>query len=139
MIVQGGLVKPMTARLGERRTLLLGLLCGATGFGIYGLAPNGVIYYCGIPIMAFWGLAGPSVQTLMTRRVGPSEQGQLQGSLGSLMGIAGLIGPAVFTETFAYFIGPRSDWHLPGAPLLLASLMLLTGAILAWRTTGSHR
>ncbi|MFO0731394.1 MAG: MFS transporter [Nitrospiraceae bacterium] len=114
MVVQGGLVKPITARLGERRTLLLGLLCGAVGFSIYGLAPSGLVYYCGIPIMAFWGLAGPSAQTLMTRRVSASEQGQLQGALGSLMGIAGLIGPGVFTETFAFFIGPRSDLHLPG-------------------------
>jgi DHA1 family tetracycline resistance protein-like MFS transporter len=139
MIVQGGLVKSMTARLGERRTLLLGLLCGAAGFCIYGLAPNGVLYYCGIPIMAFWGLAGPSAQTLMSRRVSTSEQGQLQGALGSLMGIAGLMGPVIFTETFAFFIGPRADWHLPGAPLLLASLMLVSAAILAWRTTGSRR
>ncbi len=137
MIVQGGLVRPITARLGERTTLLLGLSCGAIGFSIYGLAPNGMIYYCGIPIMAFWGLAGPSAQTLMTRRVGASEQGQLQGALGSLMGIAGLIGPGIFTGTFAYFIGPRADWHLPGAPLLLASLMLLIGAVLAWRATAA--
>lgn len=139
MVVQGGLVRPITARLGERRTLLLGLLCGAVGFSIYGLAPTGFFYYCGIPIMAFGGLAGPSAQTLMTRRVTSSEQGQLQGALGSLMGIAGLIGPAVFTETFAFFIGPRSDWHLPGAPLLLSALMLLVAAALAWRATSAQR
>ncbi|MBX3235875.1 MAG: TCR/Tet family MFS transporter [Nitrospiraceae bacterium] len=139
MVVQGGLVKPITARLGERRTLLLGLLCGAVGFSIYGLAPSGLVYYCGIPIMAFWGLAGPSAQTLMTRRVSASEQGQLQGALGSLMGIAGLIGPGVFTETFAFFIGPRSDLHLPGAPLLLSGVMLLVAAVLAWRATSAQR
>ena len=106
MIVQGTLVKPIAARFGERQALLTGLLCGAVGFAIYGLAPTGTIYYLGIPIMAFWGLAGPSAQALMTRRVGPSEQGQLQGAIASLMGIAGLIGPVLFTETFALFIGP---------------------------------
>jgi len=135
MIVQGTLVKPIAARFGERRALLAGLLCGATGFAIYGLAPTGTIYYLGIPIMACWGLAGPSAQALMTRRVGPSEQGQLQGAIASLMGIAGLIGPVIFTETFALFIGPGVDWHIPGAPFLLASLLLLLAAVLAWRAT----
>lgn len=136
MIVQGLLVRPITARLAERRTLIAGLLCGAVGFAIYGLAPTPTIYCLGIPVMAFWGLAGPSAQALMTRRVGPSEQGQLQGAIASLSGIAGLIGPSLFTQTFAAFIGPQAGWHLPGAPFLLATLLLLTGATLAWRATG---
>lgn len=135
MIVQGMLVRPITARLGERRTLLLGLLAGATGFAIYGLAPTPLIYCFGIPVMAFWGLAAPSAQVFMTRRVSPSEQGQLQGAIASLTGIAGLLGPTLFTQTFATFIGPQADWHLPGAPYLLSTLLLLIGAGTAWRAT----
>lgn len=135
MLVQGGLVKIVTAKWGERRTLLTGLLCGAVGFAIYGLAPRGWIYCLGIPIMAFWGLAGPAMQALMTRRVSLSEQGQLQGAIASLTGIAGLVGPSLFTQTFALFIGAQADWHLPGAPFLLASLLLLLGATIAWRST----
>jgi len=139
MIVQGVLVKPLTARFGERRTLLAGLLCGAVGFSIYGLAPNPVIYCLGIPIMAFWGLVGPSAQSLMTRRVGASEQGQLQGAIASLAGIAGLLGPSLFTLTFALFIDRLADWHLPGAPFLLAAGLLLLGWALAWRATAPER
>ena len=89
--------------------------------------------------MAFWGLAGPSAQSLMTSRVGQSEQGQLQGAIASLMGIAGLIGPVLFTETFALFIGPGVSWRIPGAPFLLASLLLLLAAGLAWRATARSR
>ena len=135
MIVQGGLVKIVTAKWGERRTLLTGLLCGAVGFAIYGLASKGWIYCLGIPIMAFWGLAGPAMQALMTCRVSLSEQGQLQGAIASLTGIAGLVGPSLFTQTFALFIGAQADWHLPGAPFLLASLLLLLGTTIAWRST----
>ena len=135
MIVQGGLVKIVTAKWGERRTLLTGLLCGAVGFAIYGLASKGWIYCLGIPIMAFWGLAGPAMQALMTRRVSLSEQGQLQGAIASLTGIAGLVGPSLFTQTFALFIGAQVDWHLPGAPFLLASLLVLLGTTIAWRST----
>lgn len=139
MIVQGLLMKPLTARFGERKTLLAGLCCGAIGFCVYGVATDGWIYCAGIPIMAFWGLAGPSAQGLMTNRVSASEQGQLQGAIAGLSGIAGLIGPGLFTQTFALFIGPRAGWHLPGAPFLLASFLLLLGMALAWRATrGGH-
>jgi DHA1 family tetracycline resistance protein-like MFS transporter len=70
----------------------------------------------------------------MSRLVGPSEQGQLQGANSSLMGIANLLGPAIFTQTFAFFIAPGTQWHLPGAPFLLASLLLLAAVVIAWRT-----
>ncbi|HZH02717.1 MAG TPA: TCR/Tet family MFS transporter [Myxococcaceae bacterium] len=135
MIVQGGLVRPVVAKLGERRALLLGLFCGAAGFSVYGLAETGHGFWAGVPLMALWGLSGPATQGLMTRYVDASEQGRLQGANSSIMGIAQLIGPAIFSLTFAYFIGPGTLWHLPGAPFLLAALLLLTAAGVAWRVT----
>jgi len=135
MIVQGGLVRPAVARLGERAALLAGLAFGAAGFALYGLAPTGSLFVVGVPVMALWGLTGPSVQALMTRRVGPTEQGRLQGANASLQSIAGLVGPGLFTQTFATCIGPRASWHLPGAPFLLAALLLVLATALAlWVT-----
>ncbi len=136
MIVQGGLIRPITARLGERRTLLAGSVSGAAGFFIYGMAPEGWMFCLGIPIMAFWGLAGPATQALMSRRVSPAEQGQLQGAIASINGVTGVIGPGLFTQVFAFFVGAGAGWHLPGAPFLLASLFLISAAAIAWRTTG---
>lgn len=135
MIVQGLLMRPLTARFGERKTLLAGLLSGAVGFAVYGVATDGWIYCAGIPIMAFLGLAGPSVQSFMSRRVSSSEQGQLQGAIAGLSGIAGLIGPGLFTQAFALFIGAQASWHLPGAPFLLASILLCVGMAIARRAT----
>jgi len=71
----------------------------------------------------------------MTRHVGPSEQGQLQGANSSLMGITGLIGPGLFTLTFASFIGGHREWGVPGAPFLLAALLMVIALVLAWRVT----
>jgi len=139
MIVQGGLVRPVTVWFGERLTLLGGLLSGATGFFMYGVAPEGWIFCLGIPIMAFWGLAGPATQALMSRRVSPREQGQLQGAIASINGVTGLIGPSLFTQVFAFFIGPSAGWSLAGAPFLLASLLLATAATISWRTTDPSR
>jgi DHA1 family tetracycline resistance protein-like MFS transporter len=133
MVVQGGIVKRVVADFGERHTLLAGLLFGVCGFAIYGLAPTGIIFWLGIPVFSLMGLYGPSSQGLMTRHVQPSQQGQLQGANNSIMGIAGVIGPGIFTLTFASFIGAQSDWHLPGAPFLLSALMLVAAFGLAWR------
>lgn len=130
-LVQGGLVRPLVARFGERGSLYLGLFCGAVGFGTYGLAPTGKAFWAGIPIMAFWGLSNPAIQGLMSSKVGPSEQGQLQGAAGSLRGISGLIGPTLFAQTFAFFISSSAPMLLPGAPFVLASLLLATALLLA--------
>jgi DHA1 family tetracycline resistance protein-like MFS transporter len=69
----------------------------------------------------------------MTRRVGASEQGRLQGANASIMGITGVFGPSLFATVFASFIGPRANVHLPGAPFLLASSLMVVGVAIAWR------
>ena len=135
LIVQGLLVKPMVRWLKERRAMAVGLIFGAIGFAIYGLAINGTLFWIGVPVMALWGIATPSLQTLMTSLVDGTEQGRLQGALASLVGLASLIGPLTFTQIFAVFISTRSSWGLPGAPFLLASALVLGAVLLGWRTT----
>ena len=110
---------------------MTGLIFGALGFAVYGLAPTGQWFWTGVPMMALWGLATPAAQGLMSRLVSPTEQGQLQGATGCTMGIAAMLGPTLFTRTFSHFIGPWAGWHLPGAPFLLAALLLGLAALLA--------
>jgi DHA1 family tetracycline resistance protein-like MFS transporter len=135
IIVQGGVVGAVTTRFGERAALMIGLAFGIAGFAVFGLATTGIGFWLGIPLMALWGLAGPASMGLMSRRVSGSEQGALQGANGSIMGIANLIGPIVFTQTFAAAIGSGRLWQLPGAPFLLAALLLVAAAIMGWRVT----
>jgi len=129
-VVQGLLIAPIVGRIGARRALMLGLLMGALGMAIYGLAPTGPWFYLGAPIMALWGLAGPALQEMMSGQVSPSEQGQLQGANSSSRSITGLLGPALFTGTFAWLLG----W-LPGAPFLLSAALLVAAAGLSWLVT----
>jgi len=129
-VVQGALVGPVVARLGERTTLLLGLLCGALGMAIYGLSPTGLLFLAGVPTMALWGLSGPAIMGLMSRLVSPSEQGQLQGANTSLSSVAGLIGPGIFAVTFSGLLE-----QLPGAAFDLAALILLGACAVALMVT----
>ena len=133
VIVQAGLVGKAVHALGERRALMLGLGCGAIGFGIYGFAEVGWMFLVGLPVSAVWGLAAPSTQALITRQVGPEVQGRIQGALMSLVSLAGIIGPVVFAGSFGYFIDDRAPVHLPGAPFLIAGLLLAIAVGIAWR------
>jgi MFS transporter, DHA1 family, tetracycline resistance protein len=135
VIVQGGLVRPLVARFGERRVLLTGMAGGIAGYAIFGLAAGPTMFWVGLPIFGLMGLFNPSLQALMTRRVSPSDQGQLQGINGSFMGLTGIVGPGLFTWTFAFAIGPRTTGHFPGAPFLLASVLLTVAWVIAWRVT----
>src|ERR1700744_5317092 len=139
MAVQGLGIGPIVRRFGERRALLLGLGCGAIGFLIFGAAPTGVLFWLGIPVMALWGVAGAATQALTTRLVTPEQQGQLQGATASVQSVSQLLGPFLFTLTFAYFIGARAPLTLPGAPFLLAAGLLLLALWMAARTTAAMR
>jgi DHA1 family tetracycline resistance protein-like MFS transporter len=131
-VVQGGLVGRATAVFGAWRALQIGLFCGIAGFFIYGIADTTWLFLIGLPISALWGIAGPSAQGLMTSRVSPTEQGQLQGAISSLRGIGGLCGPLLFTQTFAAAVGPGHAKALSGAPFLLAALLLCGSLGAAW-------
>ncbi len=134
MVVQGAGIGPIVKRFGEKRALLFGLLCGAIGFFIFAAAPTGPLSWLGIPVMALWGVAGAAIQALMTRLVEPDQQGQLQGATSSVQSVSQLVGPFLFTLTFAYFIGETAPVKLPGAPFFLASVLLLLALAIALRT-----
>jgi MFS transporter, DHA1 family, tetracycline resistance protein len=134
MVVQGAAIGPIVRRFGERNALLLGLGCGTVGFFIFGAAPSGLLFCIGIPVMALWGIAGAATQSLTTQLVEADQQGQLQGATNSVQSVSQMIGPFLFTLTFAYFIGADVPLKLPGAPYFLASALLLLALLIAART-----
>ena len=137
IVYSAALVGPVVARFGERRTMLTGLLFAAFGFVLYGWAGSSITFFVAVAITALWQLAGPTSQSLMTQRVSASEQGELQGAIGSLRGIAMIIGPQMFAGTFTYFIS--RDHHLPGAPWYLAALLVAISLVIAVYATGGKK
>jgi len=133
ILVQTLLVGPVVARIGERGALLLGTLGGALGFALYGFAPNGWAYVASAPVFALINFTQPGLQGLMTRRVGPQEQGRLQGANQSLQGIASITGPLVFGESFAWAIRHDAVLHAPGLPIFISASLMLIAFFLAVR------
>lgn len=124
VLVQALLIRRLVPKIGERRAALIGFACGLLGFAWLGLAPSGLLTLPAFPLMALWGLAGPSVQAIITRQVHADEQGRLQGAVASMNSLAGIAAPLLFTHLFAFGIAAHGPLHLPGAPFLLAALLL---------------
>jgi DHA1 family tetracycline resistance protein-like MFS transporter len=139
IIVQVGVVGRFVRRFGARAALVTGLVFGAAGMAVIGLAETGGEFWSAIPILAMWGIAGAACQTIMTRHVTASEQGRLQGATASLVGIAELIGPSIFTLTFAYVVRAGQPPERAGAPFLLAGVLLAVAALWAFIATRRER
>ncbi len=123
MITMAGLVDPAVKWLGERRTMLVGLGVGAAGFALYGVARRPWMFLVAMAVQAVWGLALPPSQALMTRYVDAGQQGQLQGAISSLRGMAMIVGPPVFSGVFAWALARAKP--VPGMPWFLAAGMVL--------------
>ncbi len=131
-IMQGGLIKPIVKIIGEFKGLIIGFGVGAVGMVLYGFAPTSILFWAVIPFMSFWGLAGASLQSLATQQVDSDNQGKLQGALASLMGIAGMFGPPLFSFVFGWSIA-HPQLQVPGLAFYVSGAMLVVAMTLAFR------
>ena len=132
MIMQGVVTGPLVKRIGDRRTMIIGLIGGTVGLALMGWAPSGLMFILAMFPNALWGLAMPTIQSLMTRRVGEDEQGQLQGANSSVGSIAGVASPLFFGWIYWLSAGQGAAIPLPGLPFYLAAAVLLLAALIGW-------
>ena len=132
-LISGGLTARAVKRFGERRTLYLGQFFGAAGMILAGLARRGAFYLASIPVISLWNISMPAAQGIMTQRVSEREQGELQGAIGSVRSLAFVIGPGLFSWTFAFFINPKHGLNMPGAAFFLAAALLFAACLLSTR------
>lgn len=131
IVVQSFLVGPVVGRIGERNAVLLGAAAATAAFVWYGSAPSGWLYLLGVPVFALGNLLQPGLQGLMTRRLQPHQQGQLQGANQSLTGIASILGPPLFGLLFAWSVRDTAHLHLPGLAIYLAAALMALAFLLA--------
>lgn len=139
MAVQGMLVGPVVRRLGDRATMVVGLGFGALGVAAMGLASNGWLFIAAMFPNALWGLAMPTLQSLMTQHVSESEQGQLQGATNSVASIAGVLSPVFFGTIYSLSVGPAPALPFIGSAFLISAAVLGGAAALGWAAAqGEH-
>lgn len=130
--VQGVLTGLAVKRLGEFKAVMIGVGCMLLSLTLLGFASQGWMMYVYTLPYFLGGFATPALQALMTARVGPSDQGLLQGSLTSLMSVAAFVSPLIYTNLFSYFTSTEAPAQLPGSPFWLAALFMLVAFLLAF-------
>ena len=139
LVVNGFLVGRVVKRIGEYNALLTGLAFGIISELLFAFAPTTWLLLGTLPIYALAGLSGGPFQSIATREVQPNEQGQLQGALTALRSIVTLVTPGLYTGIFALFVGPLAGVGLPGAPYLLAAILMAATTVLVIRSATTLR
>ena len=137
MAAQGLLVSLAVNRLGERPTLMLGLMLSIAGFFAIALAPTGPQFWWGVLLMAGGSISTPLINAFFSRRLGAAEQGRLQGATNSLNGVTGMLGPALFTQVFSLSVRGEAHYGLIGSPFFLAAGLMLLAMALAFKEVAS--
>src|SRR5207302_2392600 len=108
---------------------------GAAALGGWGLGPSAIVLLLAAFVFAPVGFVARALQSRMTRRGGPSEQGQIQGANASIAGLTGAIGPIFFGLVYSLAIGYRAQFDLLGLPFLVAAILMLGAVGVAVRVT----
>ncbi len=133
-LVQGGLIRIAIPKLGQEKSIWIGLTLYAIGMVFFGLANQGWMMFAYMIPYAMGGIAGPALQGIMTNQVPANEQGELQGGLTSLMSLSSIFGPWFMTYIFYYFTNAKAPVYLPGAPYFVGAALMLLSAFLAMRS-----
>ena len=126
-IVQGGLIRPVIRLLGERGTVAFGHVFDIAAFVAIAFVASGTLALILVPIAALAAVITPALQGIMSKSVGPDQQGELQGALVSVGALATILSPMLMTATFARFTAADAPVYLPGAPFLLSALLIAAG------------
>lgn len=137
-IIQGGLIRVVIPKVGQSKALFFGLVMYTLGMFLFAFVSTTWMAYVVAVIYCMGAFAGPALQGIISSHVPSNEQGELQGSLTSLMSATSIVGPPVMTSLFSFFSSSRSPVHFPGAPFVAGALIFLLSTIIAFRSLQSE-
>ncbi|MHA7129874.1 TCR/Tet family MFS transporter [Algoriphagus namhaensis] len=137
-LVQGGLIRVAIPKLGQARSVYIGLALNAIGLFCFGLADLGWMMLVFLIPYCLGGISGPALQGIISAQVPPNEQGELQGALTSLVSVTAIIGPVIMNSIFAYFSAEDAPVYLPGASFYLAAILALISLFFAYRVLSTR-
>lgn len=131
VIVQGGLIRIISPRLGNQKSIFLGMSLYAIALSLFAFASESWMMFVFLIPYCIGGITGPSLQSMISKNVAPNAQGELQGSITSLMSVTAIIGPLLMTNLFTWFTGPAAPVQFPGAPFLAGAVLMIISIIIA--------
>lgn len=133
-IVQGGLIRYINPKLGDEKSIYVGLGLYSLGLFLFSFATEGWMMFLFLIPYCLGGIAGPALQSIISGNVPKNEQGELQGALTSLMSATSIVGTLLMTNLFAWFTRPEGDIKFAGAPFFAGAILMLISAIVAARS-----
>jgi len=133
-IVQGGLIRVINPRLGPNRSVYVGMMMYTIGLTLFAFSNAGWMMFAFLIPYCLGGIAGPSLQGIISNQVPANEQGELQGALTSLISVTSIIGPPLMTNLFSFFTKEDAFVYFPGAAFLMGAILIAFSGFLAWRT-----
>jgi DHA1 family tetracycline resistance protein-like MFS transporter len=131
-LVQGGLIRFVIPKIGQEKSLYIGLFLYSLGVLLFAFAANTWMMFAFCVIYCLGGIAGPAIQGIISSHVPPNEQGELQGSLTSLMSLTTIFGPVLMTALYSYFTKADAPVYFPGAPFLMGAILFIISSVLAY-------
>ena len=133
-IVQGGLIRWINPKIGNVKSIYFGLALYTIGMFLFAFATESWMMFVFLIPYCLGGIAGPALQAVVSEQVDPTEQGEIQGTLTSLMSASSIVGPPMMASVFYYFTHDEAPFLFPGAPFVLGGILMLISTILAFRT-----
>ena len=137
--VQGGLTRVINPKLGDEKSIYLGLSLYAVGLALFAFATTGWMMFVFLLPYCLGGIAGPSLQSTLAAHVPPNQQGALQGALTSLMSLTTIFGPLLMNNLFEFFTTDKAPFLFPGISFLLGSVLMLLAVGIAWKVLSRER
>ncbi len=131
-IVQGVLIRWINPILGDEKSIYIGLVLYTIGMFLFAFASQSWMMFVFLIPYCLAGIAGPAIQAVISHKVPPSEQGEIQGTLASLMSASAIIGPPMMSTIFYFFTHKDAPFQFPGAPFILGGILMLISAFLAY-------
>jgi len=138
-VVQGGLVRVINPKIGNEKSVYIGLGLYSLGLLLFAFASQSWMMFVFLIPYCLGGIAGPALQSIISGHVPPNEQGELQGALTSLMSATSIIGPPMMTNLFAYFTRVDAPVYFPGVSFLLGSVFMIASALWAYFALRSEK
>ena len=133
-LVQGGLIRIIIPKIGQKRSVYFGLALYGIGLVLFAFATKGWMMFAFIIPYCLGGICGPALQAIISSQVPSNEQGELQGALTSLISVTSIIGPPLMTNLFSFFTGNKAPIYFPGAAFMAGAFLTLVSLLFAMRT-----
>jgi len=133
-VVQGGLIRIIIPKIGQKWSVYLGLMLYGLGLLLFAFATKGWMMFIFLIPYCLGGICGPALQSIISAQVPPNEQGELQGGLTSLISVTSIIGPPLMTNIFAYFTGSSAPFYFPGAVFVMGALLTAMSTFFAMKS-----